>query len=292
MRKYGVSPAYFISGLSDRFPPEGICSSLPGLKALGYDAFQMEVFHPSTLEDWVQGGSAKVTDTAHANDLQITQFVAHFLLHGFKDTKTISGSWGIEECGRVVEMLTAIDECPVVTVPLPALELEPGKIGSGSRGQIAYQTLWESAVKKLSEMARLVHASGRRLALEIMPGSLVGGSDGYLRMQKAVSKAGYDIGYNFDTGHAWAQREPVWLIPAKVGAAMTGTHISDNDASANDSLRPGAGTVPWKPVMQALSASGYTGPIDIEIKCAPEEVHAEYQAALRYMQALERVGSE
>lgn len=282
MRKYGVSPAYFISALSDRFTPHEVARTLPDVKALGYDGFQMEIFHPDTLDDWLAGGSARVADRARQHDLQITQFVAHFLLHAFADAASIRSSWGIDECEDIVEMLNAIGESPVVTVPLPAVEAD----------SLHYHALWEALVRKLTNMAGVVHASGRRLAVEIMPGALIGGSDGFLRLQSVLSEAGYEIGYNFDTGHAWAQREPVWLIPAKVGSAISGTHISDNDCSSNDSLRPGAGTVPWETVKRALDSIGYAGSIDLEIKCTPEAVDREYRAALAYMKDLEPIGVE
>lgn len=278
MKLYGVSPAYFISAFSDRFTAHDVSSSLPDLRALGYNAFQMEIFHPETLSEWVDDGSKRVGDAAHRSGLVVSQFVAHFLLHAFESIERIHSAWGIEECGRVVEMLNEIEAAPVITVPLPAITGETSE---------PYIDLWKAVIYKLTEMARIVRASDRRLGLEIMPGAVISGTDGFLRIQSALAAQGFDIGYNFDTGHAWAQREPLWLIPDKVGRAMTGTHICDNDGRINDSLCPGKGTIPWESVMNAITSSGYDGPIDVEIKCSPDAVTGEYATALSYMKNFE-----
>ena len=76
----------------------------------------------------------------------------------------------------------------------------------------------------------------------------VGGIDGFLRLCEHI---GTDtLGLNFDTGHARACKENLYLIPAKLGGRILGTHLCDNFGHENLSLRPGAGSIDW-PRLQA-----------------------------------------
>ncbi len=278
MRYYGVSPAYFISAFTDRFTPAQVAGALPDIRALGYDTFQMEIFHSDTLPAWETGGCEMVLNTAQQVGVRCTHFVAHFLLDAFAGPKAILDSRGIEECRRVVRMLDRVDACRVVTVPLPPLQLAPG----------SYTELWRGLVAKLARMNRTVADSGRRLAVEIMPGALACGSDGFLRLAGEIE----GLGYNFDTGHAWAQGEPVWLIPDKLTDRIPGTHLCDNDGATNASLCPGDGTVPWQQTLRSLGASGYNGSLDVEIRCEPSRVHHEYARALENISRLQRADQE
>ncbi|HSM90777.1 MAG TPA: sugar phosphate isomerase/epimerase, partial [Desulfobacterales bacterium] len=93
-------------------------------------------------------------------------------------------------------------------------------------------------------------------------------------------------GLNFDTGHAWACKENLYLIPAKLGPRIIGTHLCDNFGHENLSLRPGAGSIDWTRLVAALKACGYNGPWDIEIVCPPNSVAEEYGAGRRFIEAL------
>ena len=281
MQLYGVSPAYFISAFTDGFTPDDVATGLTDLRSIGYDTFQMEIFHPDSLNVWIEGGGARVAEAARQNDLKISQFVAHMLLHGFSSAAAIHSTLGIRECGCIVEMLDAIEECPVVTIPLPEMAMNSDSQSTTSIN--AFEPVWQAAINKLTKMGRLIQASHRQMALEIMPGAFIAGSDGFLRVRSELAAAGIDVAYNFDTGHAWAQREPVWLLPSKLENHISGTHICDNDSLHNTSLRPGKGSIPWEGVFRGLFETGYTGSIDIEIICAPDAVQAEYTAALSYV---------
>lgn len=272
---YGVSPAYFISAHTDRFTPVQVASSLADLHELGFTGYQLEVFHPDTLAEWADGGTAHVVQTGRKLGMLPTQFVGHFLLHGFGAPDALRDAWGVPEMERVMKILRGVPECTVVTVPLPAFS----PAGDGND----YTGLFQACVRKLSRMLAIVEGAGRRMALEILPGALVSGADGFLRLRAAV---GQTLGYNLDTGHAWAQKEPVEFLPEKLRGCIYGTHLCDNDAGVNESWRPGRGTVPWERTMAALRRTGYHGPMDLEIKCAPDEVAQEYTAGLRYLEQL------
>jgi sugar phosphate isomerase/epimerase len=276
-RLFGVSPAYFISAFTDRFTPEQCVSAVAELRELGFTGYQLEVFHPDTLARWVEDGTRRVVEAGRKLGLRPSQFVGHFLLHSFDGPDSLRSSSGIKEMEQVVRMLSEFPECGVITVPLPRFVAEQS--ASDARGN--YGAMFDACANKLRRMLEVVEGSGRRMALEILPGALVSGSDGYLRLRDAV---GPSLGYNFDSGHAWAQKEPVEFLPEKLAGSIYGTHLCDNDGGVNESLRPGRGTIGWDATIDSLLKSGYPGAIDLEIKCAPSDVATEYSEGLRYIQ--------
>jgi len=94
------------------------------------------------------------------------------------------------------------------------------------------------------------------------------------------------LGFNFDTGHAWACKENFYLIPAKTGPRILGTHLCDNFGNENLSLRPGAGSIDWLPLLTGLKNCGYTGPWDIEIICKPGDAEIEYGSGRNFIENL------
>ena len=275
--KWGVSPAYHISRYSDKFLPEDVAASLTDLAAMGFSAFQLEVFHPETLSDWTHRGVTLVVQAAEKVNIYPSQFVGHFLLHGFASVKAIQSDFGIEETKTTLELLKPFPDCKVITVPTPALTLP-----SAPMKKADYTALWKRFVEKLQTMLSIAEDNGKRIALEIMPGSIIGGIKGFLLL---VNEIRGNLGYNFDTGHAWAGREVVDLIPAILGDKIYGTHLKDNNSNENLGLSPGKGTIPWDSLIMNLLENGYKGTWDLEIKCNPDEVQTEYEQGLQFLQS-------
>ena len=271
----GVSPAYFISRYSDRFTPAEVADGLAAVAQLGCKGFQLEVYHREMLGEWLNGGAQWVRQRSLDLDLAATQFVAHFMMDAFTDMKSLNSSSELEDMQIVLEIVSRFKECRTITVPLGAFE--PGLVSS----KVDYRLLFERCSKKIGGLLEMVAKSGRRMALEIMPAAIIGGIDGFLRLcEHLVTDS---LGLNFDTGHAWAAKENLYLIPAKLGRRIFGTHLCDNFGHENLSLRPGAGSIDWPRIINALRAAGYTGPYDLEIICRPEEVQQAYQQAYTFI---------
>ena len=274
----GVSPAYFVSKFSNRFSPDDVAAGLEDLPALGFFGFQLEVFHRESLETWARTGVAEIRRKSSDLGLKAHQFVAHFMLEDFAERQSLVSNAAVEQMKVVLDIVDRFEECRVITVPLPAFEDR----AASSRDN--YLFLFERCAGKLSRLLALVEDAGRRMALEILPGAIVGGIDGFLRLCEHL---GTDtLGLNFDTGHAWACKENLYLIPAKLGPRILGTHLCDNFGNENLSLRPGAGSIDWPRLIAALKACGYNGPWDIEIACPPNSVAEEYEAGRRFIEAL------
>jgi len=276
----GVSPAYFVSKFSNRFSPDDVAAGLEDLPALGFFGFQLEVFHRESLETWARTGAAEIRRKSSDVGLKAHQLVAHFMLEDFADRQNLISNAAIEQMKVVLDIVDRFEACRVITVPLAAFD------DRALSGEDDYLFLFERCAGKVGRLMALVEDAGRRMALEILPGAIVGGIDGFLRLCEHIGSD--TLGLNFDTGHAWACKENLYLIPAKVGPRILGTHLCDNFGNENLSLRPGAGSIDWPRLVAALKACGYKGPWDIEIICPPNSVAEEYGAGRRFIEALVR----
>jgi len=280
---FGVSPAYFFSRFTTDFTVDQIAQALPDLRREGFSGFQLEIYHLHAVKEWEEK-SRYLSRVAEGEGLVPTQFVAHFLLHGFDSVSTVTSTFGIEEMKRVIEILKSFPRCRVVTVPMPAFALEPGAVYEKDR----YASLYQALVEKVGRMLELVESADLRMALEVVPASLVGGIDGFFRLCAFLRSD--SLGYNFDTGHAFSSKELVTLIPARFttegGTRIYGTHLKDNWGKENLALRPGAGGIPWEDLLRNLLRSGYTGSLDLEIVCEAEKVQEEYRRGLSFLQEI------
>ena len=274
----GVSPAYFISRYTDRFTPSDVCEGLAEISELGFQQFQLEVFHVENLADWVTGGSQQVRQCSDGLGLRPSQFVAHFMLNAFSNTSSVMSDSGMLEIDSVLQIVDRFEDCSIVTIPLGAFDSQ------GIVERSDYIALFNHCVEKLGQLLERVEGAGRRLALEIMPSAVIGGIDGFMRLCDQLKTD--TLGLNFDTGHAWAAKENLHMIPAKLSGQILGTHFCDNFGHENLSLRPGAGSIDWPGIIDALRASGYEGSFDVEIICPPEAVRQEYGQGRAYIEAL------
>ena len=271
----GVSPAYFLSLFSPQFTPDEIADSLEGIRKTGFRTVQLETFLPEQVELWDKAACARIKTNVQEADLEVSQFVAHHLMHSFRTVETLRSNELTSEFRRVLRIVEEVHPEGIITIPQPPFELPQ------DRKWPVYSALWALYLDTLDKLRNLAAEAGFTLAVEVLPGSLLGNSDGFLRMTETLG-APY-IGLNLDTGHAWACKEKLELIPLKTAHYMCGTHLSDNRGNENLSLPPGAGTISWDAFFHACRMAGYRGPFDIEIRCAPEEVDAQYSAAYRFL---------
>lgn len=288
----GVSPAYFVSRYGETFSPSDVAGGLAELAEMGYEAFQLEAYRMESLTEWARGGAQKVADVSRRYGMSATQFVAHFLLDAFGSSESLGEENTLESMQQVVRIVSEFPECDVITIPLgpfssSILECrETVNIGAPKRepaGREWYGRQRARFVHKLRELVQLVERVGLRLALELLPGAFIAGTDGLLCLFAEIASP--SLGFNFDTGHANACRENLSLIPAKLESRIFGTHLSDNFGAENAKLCPGDGGIGWDRVLSALFVSGYRGSFDVEIQCDAHVSRDAYGRAHRFIEA-------
>jgi len=245
---------------------------------LGFEHFQPEVFHVENLADWINGGSQQVRQCSEDLGLRPSQFVAHFMLKAFSDTPSVMSDSGLVEIDTVLQIVDRFENCPIVTIPLGAFDPQ----GIDTPGD--FTALFNRCVEKIGRLLETVERAGRRLALEILPAAVIGGIDGFMRLCDQLSTD--TLGLNYDTGHAWAAKENLYIIPAKLNGKILGTHVCDNFGHENLSLCPGAGSIDWPQVIDGLRISGYRGCFDVEIICPPEAVRQEYSQGREFIETI------
>jgi len=278
----GVSPAYFISSFGTAFGPEHIASGLPFLAKAGYGGFQAEVFLESTLPAWTPEATTSVITTADSLGLHCTAFVAHFLGGAFSTEAALAAGPGGATGASVSKALSIAAAFPdnhIFVLPLPAF----------SGNTEAVRGLFLS---RLQALLTDVEAAGFELALELMPGNVLGGSAAFRALCSGTGSESASVFRSlrllFDTGHFWAMGEQVAGLPAVLGDRMVATHLCDNDGVENLSLCPGDGTIPFAATAAALKKASYSGSYDVEIVCPRERVNHEYSKAVARLKNMEK----
>jgi sugar phosphate isomerase/epimerase len=280
MSQFGVSPAFVFSRHTTRFTVDDFCASLVAAHRLGFTCYQPEVYFGDTLAEWTNGGAARVYQAGRDLGLHPSQFVAHFLMERFSTPETITSSADLDLLKRAVAVARAFATCWVFTVAIGPLTLPDGPLLTPT----AYADLRQRLVDKLRAYLQIVTAANLSLALEILPFSLVGNLEGFLRLADEIASP--HLGINLDTGHAWAGGELMATIPARLNGRILGLHLKDRTNEHTRSLPPGQGAIPWLPFLRNLRAAGYSGSLDLELVCPPEAVDAEYSAGRDFLQSL------
>jgi len=277
----GVSPAFVVSLFGREFSVGDFCEAIPLIKDIGFSAYQPEIFARRALPEWVRNGRS-VHRTASDLGLIPTQFVAHFMLDQFASPEQLQPRRGLDELKRVLDIMQVFSPCEVLTIPAP--QFGPDRGSSWPDGAEGWKEIHLRLVEKVAQYVELVAEARLKLAFEIMPFSVFGGISRFVALCDEIGSP--DLGLNFDTGHAWACRELLPSLPFELQGRIFGSHLGDNMSTENIKLAPGKGTIPWKPLLESLDDSGYTGSLDIEIVCKPDEVEEEYRFGLAYVQSI------
>jgi sugar phosphate isomerase/epimerase len=278
----GVSPAFVFSLYGTGFTVADFCDALPKIKRLGFSAYQPEIYVATAIPEWL-GEAGRLQRTAADLNLVPTQFVAHFMLEWFASLERLGPDQGLDDLKRVVEIVESFPSCRVVTIPVGPFQVDwESPVGTGPD---AWMDTQRRVTEKIRRYLGVASDAGLKLAFEIMPFSVIGGIRRFLAICDEIGSP--DLGLNFDTGHAWACRELVPMLPFELQGRIFGTHLGDNRSTENVKMPLGQGTVPWAPLLRNLRAAGYRGSLDIEVVCPEDQVELRYQESLQHLQSLE-----
>ena len=278
----GVSPAFMVSLCGPGFTIGNFREGLQLVRKLGFSGYQPEILVGTALPEWVQDARS-VHRTASDLGLVPTQFVAHFMLEEFSNPEKLNPLSGIDELKQVLDIMQLFSPCRVLTIPASTFSV------NWDSPEATDARWWQGAHRRLSEKIAgyvdVVEKAGMKLAFELLPFSIIGGIGRFLSLCNEIGSPA--LGLNLDTGHAWACRELVPLLPFELQGRIFGTHLGDNLGTENIKLAPGKGSIPWKPLLANLVSTGYGGSWDIEIGCSPAQVIEEYGYGMNYLRQFE-----
>ncbi|MGD9940280.1 MAG: sugar phosphate isomerase/epimerase family protein, partial [Clostridia bacterium] len=230
---------------------------------------------------WTKDATKAVAASAREKGLHCSTFVAHFLGSVFSSGSTLGKGFPLDQAKAAVDIasltMTNPDSSqsgmPVFVVPVPAFA-QPKTPGARKQLEAKAGSRFRDIIGTLLS---LCDKAGFRLALELLPGNVLGGSAAFMKL---VAEPGFsDLGLLLDTGHFWAMGERVQDLPRTLGSHIVATHLCDNDGVTNLSLCPGDGTIPFQATLRALREAGYPGSLDLEIVCPKDQVEVEYSRA-------------
>ncbi len=269
----GVSPAFFFSIYSKEFTVSDYISGISLLKGMGFSAFQPEIYFEEAIDDWRKNAKL-VASAAVDNGLAASQFVAHFLIHSTENDSVLFSDYGFDQFHSVCRIVSVFSDIDTVTIPVGPFRIENHDFDFSRR--------WDALLRKFSEFALIAKESGFRIALEVLPGSLVGNTDALLNLIDGIGLK--SIGLNFDTGHLFNSHEIIEMVPSKLNGHIFGTHIKDCGCS----VIPGEGLLDFRNILSALRESGYERSIDLELAIDGErnEIIDGYIRGRKYIDAL------
>jgi sugar phosphate isomerase/epimerase len=199
----------------------------------------------------------------------VSAFVAHFLGDSFSSEAARKEEEGLDRFGMVLDMMDLLPS----SVPL-ALPLLPCGTVTGE--------LKVEALEVLSRWADRAAGRGRRLALEIVPGSVAGSYTAFLT-DPFWRDLAVKTGLLLDTGHAHVMGEDLPELLSVLAGRLSALHLSDNDGRENRSDAPGEGVVDWRLFLDALTAIGFEGSLDLEIGGSPDLIREQYGKGRAYL---------
>ncbi|MCY1150949.1 MAG: sugar phosphate isomerase/epimerase [Sphaerochaetaceae bacterium] len=270
----GVSPSFFFSKYTTDFSIDDYIDGLSSLKKLGVESFQGEIYQKKRIEEW-KDKSYKLASISKSLNLKMNIFVAHFLIHVTESFDSLFDESCFEDFAKVCALVKA-NFLEVKTIIIPISRFENKDIEKEE-----FSIIWERVVHIFKTFAQKAKEYDFNLALEILPGSIIGGSDGLLKLIEDTNAD--NLGYNLDTGHAYCSGEILSLLPSKLNGKIYSTHLKDNFGKENLSLSLGKGDIDFKTLNQALILSGYKGSYDLEISSNKENVMMDYSIGVSYL---------
>lgn len=287
IKNIGVSPAFLISSYGTDFTPENVCDAIEKTRLWGFSNIQLEIFDQEKIPMWLEGGGAeKVKKMLINTGIIINQLVCHLLINEFDSEETLLKTNGFQIMKEVIQIGNRLECCDSIVLPVGSFNNTKECL----TGQTSIETLTTLFIKKFMKFYDLIHFNHYKLAVELLPNTLIGSYKSLYDIIFALNLG--KTGYLFDTGHAWAGGENVLDIPITYKGMIFGTHLCDNFGFESLSLSPGKGNINWNEIIKNLVFSKYNGYFDIEIMCEPKDVEEEYRTSLDFIQSLiNRYGS-
>jgi sugar phosphate isomerase/epimerase len=122
----------------------------------------------------------------------------------------------------------------------------------------------ETARESLAELGRTAAASGRRIAVELLPRTCIGNTvEELLVLLEGIPRETF--GVCLDVNHGMDRWRSLPEDIRRLGDRLITTHLSDYDGIDERHWLPGRGITNWTSVIANLAAGGYRGPFMFEV---------------------------
>lgn len=265
----GVSAKYFVMRYGTAFTTHDYLDGMGKLPTLGLTSFEGEILDRTQIPDWTKHANL-IQKKANTLNLVQSQFVAHFLMAGTTSLNSLCDPFYDNAFSSVLNILENFS-VSVITVPI-------GTFSGTPKEKEKSLNLLE---QRLAHYCKTAGERQRRLALEILPHSLVNNAE---TLNAIMRKPEFlNLGLNFDTGNMNLWGSDILSIPRQLSRRILGTHFKDNHGIIPEELCPGEGTIPWDELLCRLIRSGYRGAYDLEIASSDDKV---YEKGKTYLQEL------
>lgn len=226
------------------------------LAHVGFDGIDMSFENISRFDDSVRHVLYSTAKYAAMNDIELSACHLSFYMPD-PDSTDFKTRYAEEiRCG--------IDCAEFMGIKLAAIH--PVAYHSSSR---SFEDWIIKNVEFLGSAREYASSKGVMLCVENMPSASESANDhlfGSLPSEIAALARILDIKVCFDFGHANVTGIDIPKGIDEVRDVLGLVHIHDNCKRADSHLIPFNGDIDWRACMQALKNSGYSGPLDLEIK--------------------------
>lgn len=146
---------------------------------------------------------------------------------------------------------------------------------------------WKRLAAGCEEVLEIAGAHGVALGFEPEPYMFVDTVQRVLELRRLLGDPDL-FGITLDIGHAHCVEEPSLLDCVALAAPhLVNVQIEDMRRGVHEHLEFGAGEIDFPPVLAALKASGYRGPVSVEIQGASLDAPDVARRSLEFLKAAE-----
>jgi L-ribulose-5-phosphate 3-epimerase len=150
---------------------------------------------------------------------------------------------------------------------------------------ITQDEAFERLAAQLPEVLDFAAEKNIPLAFEPEPGMLIDSTAAFERLAERIDHP--NLYLTLDIGHLQCQGEPIVEAIRRLSPRLANVHIEDMRRGVHEHLMFGEGEIDYPPVLQALSESGYTNGIYVELS---RHSHEAPETARKAMEFLKKMG--
>ena len=294
-KQIGASPGFTFAYYQLDSTIDNFLWSLDALAQLGYENFGLETLEPEhTRLYWENDGIHRLLQRAEIRGIRFTSFTIWHCVTALCSCDSATRSLGVKRFAEGVEiakrlgieLVTIGSDWPSEWVTEYRPEYQHGPAGSYFIPSTReYEQTWCGYVDAIGECLEIACRNNQRLAVEPRANSLIATADGFLRMWDRFRAA--ELGCGLDVMHCSFQRESVPVAIQKLGPQLAVFQVSGTDGTTLHHLPLSSADETLRASIAALRATGFTGPVDVELYGMPvETVNEAYRRAREVLLAL------